>query len=103
MFILLIISLIATIGIFVMFLIVWPVSIYAAILIANTIMHILFYKKGTVGFHLNKWVQIVLCIGTFLILFFLSLLTLLIEKDGFGVPIIYIYSSDVALLYIFIA
>ena len=104
MIILTVISLIATIGVFVNFLIVYPVSIYAAILIANSIMHLLFYKKGIVGFHLNKWVQIVLCFGTFMMFFFLTLLIILVqEKDGFGEPIGFIYASDVALLFILIA
>jgi hypothetical protein len=104
MIILIVLSLIATIGLFVNFLIVYPVSIYAAILISNSIMHLLFYKKGIVGFHLNKWVQIVLCFGTFMMFFFLTLLIILVqEKDGFGEPIGFIYASDVALLFIFIA
>lgn len=101
--ILIVLSLIATIGLFVNFLIVYPVSIYAAILIANSIMHLLFYTKGIVGFHLNKWVQIFFCFGTFMMFFFLTLMIILVpEKDGFGEPIGLIYASDVALLLIFI-
>jgi hypothetical protein len=104
MIILTVISLIATIGVFVNFILVYPVSIYSAILIVNSIMHLLFYKERIVGFHLNKWVQNVLWFGTFMMFFFLTLLIILVqEKDGFGEPIGFIYASDVALLFIFIA
>lgn len=104
MIILLVFSLIATIGVLVNFFIVYPVSIYALLLVVNSIMHILFYKRGIVGFHLNKWLQIVLCFGTFMMFFFLTLLIILVpEKDGFGEPIGLIYAADLALLFIFVA
>jgi hypothetical protein len=104
MIILIALSLIATIGVLANFFIVYPVSIYATILILNSIMHILFYKKGIVGFHLNKWLQIVLCFGTFMMFFFLTLLIILVpQKDGFGEPIALIYTADLALLFIFVA
>ncbi len=102
--ILLVFSLIATIGVLVNFFIVYPVSIYALFLVVNSIMHILFYKRGIVGFHLNKWLQIVLCFGTFMMFFFLTLLIILVpEKDGFGEPIALIFAADLALLFIFVA